>query len=138
MERKIGGKKMKSGNHSSQSVPMYTFKRTTGQQVGTHLLRRPPRKRCGRPRACGSTRASSAWTSIKAGKLETTALILIRLHCIQTSKIKDQKTCSGQFNTQHDPSMYVHSVVGTGRCTMSTTTMHILITEFTYNELAWC
>jgi hypothetical protein len=72
-------------------------------------------------------------------KLKTTALVLIRLHCIQTSNIKHQRSKDMFGSIQHhDPSMYVHSVVGTGRCTMSTTTMHILITEFTYNGLVWC
>jgi len=34
---------MKSGNQSSQSVPMYTFKRTTGQQVLTFRVGRHER-----------------------------------------------------------------------------------------------
>lgn len=128
---------MKSGNQSSQSVPMYTFKRTTGQQVLTFRVGRHERDVVAHVHVAQHEPQVPGHQS-KPEIGNNSVNIDHTRNCIQTSKIKDQKTCSGQFNTQHDPSMYVHSVVGTGRCTMSTTTMHILITEFTYNELAWC
>ena len=120
---------------------MYTFKRTTGQQVLTFRVGRHERDVVAHvhvaqhePQVPGHQ--SKPEIGNNSVNIDPTSLYSNIKY--QRSKIKDQKTCSGQFNTQHDPSMYVHSVVGTGRCTMSTTTMHILITEFTYNELAWC
>ena len=37
---------------------------------------------------------------------------------------KDKKTCSYTFNSQRDPSTYVHNVVGTESYTTSTTNMY--------------
>ncbi len=39
-------------------------------------------------------------------------------------KSKYKNTCSYKFNSQSDPSLYVHNVVGTGSYTTSTTNMY--------------
>ena len=80
---------------------MYSHFTSTTTAYGTRNVRRP---------------ATLARLSLNINKIEKTVSIDHTTH--------KKNTCSYKFNSQRDPSMYVHIVVGTGRYTTSTTNMY--------------
>ena len=85
----------------------------------------------------GSRQGSSGRTNpvfqfrhLNINNIETSVSIGRARRCIYTSKRNIHARRHSTLNTQSDPSMYVHSVIGVGRSTTSTTNMYK--TDVTY------